>query len=53
MGSQVENVSSLMSSCVISAQDRVVSPSNQNFFQLTVTSKCFYYFFDLIILFFY
>lgn len=35
MGTIVEN----MANCAVSAHDRVVSPSNQNFFQLIVTSK--------------
>lgn len=35
MSSLVEN----MSNCVISTRDRDTSPSNQNVFQLVVTSK--------------
>lgn len=36
MSSLVEN----MSNCVISTRERDASPSNQNVFQLVVTSKC-------------
>jgi len=45
MGSLVEN----MASCIIS-HDRVITPSNQNFFQLIVTSKSILYF-DIFLIF--